>query len=43
MGSGAKSYKRKGYLVYEEMRTYSTYHMNMRRPLVIYEFAPDTF
>jgi hypothetical protein len=35
MGSGAKSYMRKGFLIYEEMAKY------MRRPLVIYDFAPD--
>jgi hypothetical protein len=39
MGSGAKSYMRKGFLIYEEMRKY------MRRPLLaaIYDFAPDPF
>jgi hypothetical protein len=37
MGSGAKSYMRKGFLIYEEMRKY----LVMRRPLVIYDFAPD--
>ncbi len=36
MGSGAKSYMRKGFLIYEEI--FSPY---MRRPLVIYDFAPD--
>jgi hypothetical protein len=35
MGSGAKSYMRKGFLIHEEMGKY------MRRPLVIYDFAPD--
>jgi hypothetical protein len=39
MGSGAKSYMRKGFLVYEEMHIYFTIHM--RRPLVIYDFALD--
>ncbi len=34
MGSGAKSYRRKGFLIYEEMRKW------MSRPLVIYDFAP---
>ncbi len=29
---------RKGFLIYEEMRQYFTY---VRRPLVIYDFAPD--
>jgi hypothetical protein len=36
-GSGAKSYMRKGFLIYEEMRKY------VRMPLVIYDFAPDPF
>ncbi len=35
IGSVAKSYMRKGFLIYEEMRKY------MRRPFVIYDFAPD--
>jgi hypothetical protein len=38
MGSGAKSYMRKGFPIYEEMRKYFTI---LRRPLVIYDFAPD--
>jgi hypothetical protein len=38
MGSGAKSYIRKGFLIEEEMRKFSPY---MRRPFVIYDFAPD--
>jgi hypothetical protein len=38
MGSGAKSYIRKGFLIYEEIRNFIPY---MRRPLVIYDFAPD--
>ncbi len=38
MGSGAKSYIRKSFLIYEEKRKFSPY---MRRPLVIYDFAPD--
>jgi hypothetical protein len=39
MGSDAKSYLRKGFLIYEEMhKNFSPY---MRRPLVIYDFAPD--
>jgi hypothetical protein len=37
MGSGAKSYMKKGFLIYEEMRNFSPY---MRMPLVIYKFAP---
>ncbi len=40
MGSGAKSYMRKSLLIYEEMRKYLPY---MRRPLVIYDFAPSPF
>jgi hypothetical protein len=35
MGSGAKSYMKKGFLIYGEMRKY------MRRPLIIYNFATD--
>jgi hypothetical protein len=35
MGSVGKSYMRKGFLIYEEMRKY------VRRPLVIYDFATD--
>jgi hypothetical protein len=38
MGSGAKSYIKKGFLIYEEMHKY--FH-NMRWLLVIYDFAPD--
>jgi hypothetical protein len=38
MGSGANSYIRKGFLIYEEMHKFSPY---MRRPLVLYDFAPD--
>jgi hypothetical protein len=38
MGSGATSYVRKGFLIYEEMRKYSPY---IRRLLVIYDLAPD--
>jgi hypothetical protein len=34
MGSGAKSYMRKGYLIYEEISKYFTIYM--RRLLVIY-------
>ncbi len=36
MGLGAKSYMRKGFLIYEEMHKY--FH-NMRWLLVIYDFA----
>jgi hypothetical protein len=35
-GAVAKSYMRKGFLIYEEMRNISPH---MRRPLVIYDFA----
>jgi hypothetical protein len=35
-GAVEKSYLRKGFLIYEEMRKISPY---MRRPLVIYDFA----
>jgi hypothetical protein len=41
MGCGAKSYMRKGFLIYEEMRKFFPVYC-MRRPLVIYDFAPDT-
>ncbi len=34
MGLVAKSYMRKGFLIYEE-------YAYVRRPLVIYDFAPD--
>jgi hypothetical protein len=37
MGAVAKSYMRKGFLIYEEMRKY------LRRPLVIYDFAIAPF
>ncbi len=40
MGSGAKSYMRKGLLIYEEMHK-NFHHMYMRRSLVIYGFASD--
>jgi hypothetical protein len=36
MGSGAKSYMRKGFLIYEEYISPC-----MRMPLVIYDFASD--
>jgi hypothetical protein len=36
-GAVAKSYMRKGFLIYEEMRKY------LRRPLVIYDFATAPF
>jgi hypothetical protein len=36
MVSGAKSFMRKGFLIYEEMPNFSSY---MVRPLVIYDFA----
>jgi hypothetical protein len=37
MGSGAKSYTRKGFLIYEEMLP-----PDLRRPLVTYDFAPGS-
>ncbi len=40
MGAVAKSYMRKGFLIYEEMRKYLT---SMRRPLVISDFGPAPF
>ncbi len=41
MGSGAKSYMRKGFLIYEEMRKY--FSLYEEAVLVIYDFAPDPF
>jgi hypothetical protein len=38
MGSGAKLYMRKGFLIYEEMHRY--FHHMRRRSLVKYDFAP---
>ncbi len=38
MGSGAKSYIRKGFPIYEKCANFSLY---VRKPLVIYDFAPD--
>jgi hypothetical protein len=40
MGSGAKSYMRKGFLIYEEMHKYF-HHMYNEGVIVIYDFAPD--
>ncbi len=39
-GSGAKSYTVNGFLIFEEMRKYLVI---LRRPLVLYDFAPDHF
>jgi hypothetical protein len=39
MGSSAKSYMRKAYLYMRKRANISQY---MRRPLVIYDFAPDS-
>jgi hypothetical protein len=39
-GAVAKSYMRKGFLIYEEFANISPY---MRRPLVIYDFATSPF
>jgi hypothetical protein len=38
MESVAKSYMRKGFLIYEEMRKYLTI---LRRPSIIYDFTTD--
>ncbi len=40
MGSGAKSYMKKGFLIYC-MRKCANFSPYMRQPLVIYDFAPD--
>jgi hypothetical protein len=37
-GAVAKSFMRKGFLIYEEIRKYFPIY-SMRRPLVIYDFA----
>jgi hypothetical protein len=42
MGAVAKSYMRKGFLIYEEIRKYLTIH-SMRRPLVISDFGTAPF
>jgi hypothetical protein len=42
MGLVAKSYMRKGFLIYEEMCKYLT-TVYMRRPLVIYKCTTDPF
>jgi hypothetical protein len=39
-GAVAKSYMRKGFLIYGEMCKFS---LHMRRPLVIYDFATAPF
>jgi hypothetical protein len=39
-GAVAKSYMRKGFLIYEEMSNISPY---MRRPLAMYDFATAQF
>ncbi len=41
-GTVAKSYMRKGFLIYEEMRKYFPIYC-MRRPFVIYDFATALF
>jgi hypothetical protein len=41
-GAVAKSYMRKGFLIYEEMYKYFPIY-SMRRPLVIYDFATGPF
>jgi hypothetical protein len=40
LGSGAKPYMRKGFLIYEEMRKYLVIYED-RRQFVIYDFATD--
>ncbi len=42
MGSGAESYMRKGFLIYEKMRKYLVIQY-MRRPLVIMTLLPSRF
>jgi hypothetical protein len=42
-GADAKSYMRKGFLIYKEMRKYLTIYERLRRPLVIYDFATAPF
>jgi hypothetical protein len=42
-GAVAKSYMRKGFLIYEEMRKYFTVYEELRRPLVIYGLATAPF
>ncbi len=42
MGAVAKSYIRKGFLIYEEMRKYLVIQY-IRKPLVIYDFANSPF
>jgi hypothetical protein len=41
IGSVTKSYMRKGFLIYEEMRKYLTIYE--RRSLVIYDFETDPY
>jgi hypothetical protein len=40
MGAVGKSFMRKGFLIYEEMRKYYLY---LRRPFIIYDFATASF
>jgi hypothetical protein len=40
---GSVAYMRKGFLIYEEMRKYLNTYIMRRRPLVIYDVAPDPF
>ncbi len=40
MGSGAKSYMRKGFLIYEEMRKFFPIYEEAVSHIVIYDFAP---
>jgi hypothetical protein len=41
MGSGAKSYTRKGYLIYCMRKCTNIFTIHMRRSVIIYDFAPD--
>jgi len=40
---GAKSYMKKGLLIYEEMRKYFTINEEAFRHKLIYDLAPDHF
>ncbi len=42
MGSGEKSYMRKGFLIYEEIRKYFPHIWGLEAVLVTYDFAPDS-
>ncbi len=42
MGSIAKSYMRKGFLIYEEMCKHLTIYEDIEEAVSIYDFAPDS-